>query len=118
MLQQNERSKAGSADQGITLFQKMQKANVYNNIIKLNVDDLTNVTQRDDFTLWINEFFRITCNTINDYDRVWSYLSKLLKYALVKPASQQNEYSHTANHSFFNAVKNGQHGNSVLDAEN
>jgi hypothetical protein len=81
------------------------------------------LTQRDDFTLWINEFFRITCNTVNGYDRVWSYLSKLLKYALVKPAIQQNtaltaSASPAANDSFFNAVNNGQHGNPVLNAEN
>ena len=69
MQQQNNK---GASDRP-TLFQTLHKAKVLENITKLNVDPLNNLIQRDEFTLWINEFFRIICNTVDGYDRVWTY---------------------------------------------
>jgi hypothetical protein len=116
MQQQNNK---GASDR-TTLFQTLHKSKVLEEIKKLNVDALTNLTQREEFTLWIDEFFRIICSTVDGYDRVWTYLSKLVKFTLVKPAKSQNAAvaaSGSGSDSFFKAIKNGQHENPVLDAE-
>ena len=116
MQQQNNKGESNQT----TLFQTLHKAKVLEDIKKLNVDVLTNLTQREEFTLWIEEFFRIICSTVNGYERVWTYLSKLLKFTLVKPAKTQNAAaaaSGSVSDSFFKAIKNGQHQNPVLDAE-
>ena len=58
MQQQNNKGESNQT----TLYQTLHKAKVLEDIKKLNVDVLTNLTQREEFTLWIEEFFPPTIN--------------------------------------------------------
>jgi hypothetical protein len=73
-----EKGNMASGDEN--LYKRIQKSNALNNRVKIDVDKLNNLTQRRGYTVWINDFFRILCNTVDGFDRPWTYVSNLLKF--------------------------------------